>query len=382
MPITITNVAQSTTIVIVVLLAAFFLSFRQSQHSDLFPVSVTQELKGLGILTVVFAHISYMLVSDHKFLYPLSMAAGIGVDLFLFMSGYGLTVAMLKKPLSPVEFYKRRLIKVLIPFWVVLLLLFIADAFFLHITYPLPYIVQSLLGWFPEANGYVDVNSPLWYITWMLMFYALFPVLFMAKRLWLTAIIFSVLANFFTVLDPLHLQANWLHRLHTDAFSFGILMAWIVRDTQCGEQLTRFRNDSDGFIRYACIATMVLFTVYMVTQLSAKDWSETAQVLNRIGMNDRFVIEQTASILAMIGLIMVFSIIKIENKLLTLFGVYSYETYLVHWPLMSRYDIFFHTLPAWLAVFCWLLSFLAIGWLLQRITVPLGVWIDNMLKPK
>lgn len=380
MPITITNVAQSTIIVIVVLLAAFFLSFRPSKHSDLFPVSVTQELKGLGILTVIFSHISYMLVTDYTFLSPLNIAAGIGVDLFLFMSGYGLTVAMLKKPLSTLDFYKRRLIKVMIPFWVVLFILFVANAVFLNITYPLPYMVQSFLGWFPHAYGYEDVNSPFWYITWMLMFYALFPVLFMAERLWLTAIIFAVIANLLGAFDPLDLQANWLHRLHTNAFSLGILAVWLLQDKQWGEKLSKFRNESDGFGRYIFIAVMILFTIYMVAHLNSSDWPETAQLLKSLGVK-AYVFEQTTSLLTMIGLITVFSMKKIDNKLLSIFGVYSYEIYMLHWPLMAHYDIFFHTLPAWLAVFCWLLAFLAIGWLLQKITVPLSVWIDNMLKP-
>lgn len=380
MPITINNVAESTTIVIVVLIATFLLSFRQSQHSDLFPISVTQELKGLGILMVIFAHISYMLVTDYRFLYPLSTVAGVGVDLFLFMSGYGLTVAMLKKPLPTLDFYKRRLIKVLIPFWIVLLTLFIADAGLLHITYPLPYMVQSFLGWFPHAYAFKDVNSPLWYITWMLMFYALFPVLFMAERLWLTAIIFAVISNTLVLLNPLDLQANWLHRLHTNAFSLGILLVWLLRDTNRLEKLMKFRNESNSIERYIFITVMILFTTYMATHLNAKDWSGTIQLLKTLGINGSYFIEQTSSLLTMTGLIIVFSMKKLDNKLLSLFGVYSYETYLLHWPLMARYDVFFHNFPAWLAVLSWLVAFLAIGWLLQKITVPLGTWVDNLIK--
>jgi peptidoglycan/LPS O-acetylase OafA/YrhL len=118
----------------------------------------------------------------------------------------------------------------------------------------------------------------------------------------------------------------------------------------------------------------------MVTHLNSSDWPETARLLKSLGVK-AYVFEQTTSLLTMMGLITVFSMKKIDNKLLSIFGVYSYEIYMLHWPLMAHYDIFFHTLPAWLAVFCWLLAFLAIGWLLQKITVPLSVWIDNMLKP-
>ena len=142
MPITITNVPEANMIVIIALIAVLLITLRKSQHTDVFPVSVTQELKGLGILTVVFAHFAYMLVTNAEFLFPLSIIAGVGVDLFLFMSGYGLSVGMLKKPMPVMEFYKRRLIKIFIPFWVALIITFAADAIFLNINYTTPFMVQ------------------------------------------------------------------------------------------------------------------------------------------------------------------------------------------------------------------------------------------------
>ena len=228
MPITITNVSISTFIVISTLILSLLLSLRKTKHTELFTTSVTEELKGIGILSVVFAHISYILVNDSHFLYPLSIAGGVGVDLFLLMSGFGLTVSMLKKKLSISEFYRRRLTKVFIPFWLVLIILFIVDDEVLHITYSLKYILESLVEWFPRASAFDDVDSPLWYINWLVMFYVLFPLLFMPKRPWLTAILLAVIANAVAIMDPLHLQANWLHRLHTNAFSLGILLAWLL----------------------------------------------------------------------------------------------------------------------------------------------------------
>ena len=58
------DVQLATQIVIVAFLLVVFLTIRKSSHTDVFPVSVTNELKGLGILTVVFAHFTYMKVKD------------------------------------------------------------------------------------------------------------------------------------------------------------------------------------------------------------------------------------------------------------------------------------------------------------------------------
>ena len=379
MPITLTDdIYQTNLIVIAVLIAVVLFTFRRSKHTDLFPVSVTQELKGLGILTVVFAHFAYMLVTNADFLFPLSIIAGVGVDLFLFMSGYGLTVGMLKKPLPILEFYKRRVIKIFIPFWVAIILIFAANAIFLDIHYSVPYMIQSLLGWFPTAEGFADVNSPFWYITWMMMFYVLFPLVFSTKRPWLSAIILAVIATLIGVYNPLDMGDNWLHRLHTVAFSLGIVFAWLLFETKDKENklvvyLKEFRNKAK-FTPYIVIALMLGVVVYMSLHTTANHWPTLTAILGK-----GYFVDQLTSIIIMFAFIVIFSLKKFDNKFLSIYGLYSFEVYLIHWPLIGRYDIFFDIFPAWAAVIAWLITFIVVSWLLQKITTPLGAWIDSRL---
>mgnify|MGYP000623736275 FL=1 len=379
MPITLTDdIYQTNLIVIAVLIAVVLFTFRRSKHTDLFPVSVTQELKGLGILTVVFAHFAYMLVTNADFLFPLSIIAGVGVDLFLFMSGYGLTVGMLKKPLPILEFYKRRVIKIFIPFWVAIILIFAANAIFLDIHYSVPYMIQSLLGWFPTAEGFDDVNSPFWYITWMMMFYVLFPLVFSTKKPWLSAIILAVIATLIGVYNPLEMGDNWLHRLHTVAFSLGIVFAWLLFETKDKENklvvyLKEFRNKAK-FTPYIVIALMLGVVVYMSLHTTANHWPTLTAILGK-----GYFVDQLTSIIIMFAFIVIFSLKKFDNKFLSIYGLYSFEVYLIHWPLIGRYDIFFDIFPAWVAVIAWLITFIVISWLLQKITTPLGAWIDSRL---
>ena len=377
MPITITNVAQSNIIVIICLIAVFLLTLRKTQHTDIFPVPTTQELKGLGILTVVFAHFAYMLVTNADFLYPLSIIAGVGVDLFLFMSGYGLSVGMLKKPMPVLEFYKRRLIKIFIPFWITLIIIFAADILFLNIDYSFSYILQSLLGWFPTARGYGDVNSPFWYITWMIMFYALYPIFFSVKRPWLTALILATIATLIGVYNPFDLQDNWLHRLHTLAFPMGIVCAWLLRKEKDKENklvtfLTNFRNNSKGIARYIVIGLMLVAVVYFSLRSNAGHWPTLTALLKQ-----GYFVDQLMCLIIMLAFIVIFSLKKLDNKFLAIFGLYSYEVYLIHWPLMSRYDVFFNILPAWGAVIAWLITFIVVSWLLQKLVTPVSSWIDR-----
>jgi peptidoglycan/LPS O-acetylase OafA/YrhL len=299
------------------------------------------------------------------------------------MSGFGLTIGMLKHRVSALEFYRRRLIKVFIPLWVALLILFAADALILQRYYSPLYMLQSLLGWFPRADSIADVNSPFWYISWLLMFYVLFPLLFMPSRPWLTALLLAVIANLVAVIDPLHLQVDWLHHLHTNAFSLGILLAWALREVPgerniMVEKLQALRGTA-SLPRVILLLALLVFAGYLTAHHATVEWPRSANLLHEAGFQEGDFIEQLASLLALVALIGVVILKRVESRLLHLFGVYSFETYLLHWPLLSRYDVFFRHLQPWLAPFVWLAVFICAGWLLQKITTPIGQWFDRHL---
>src|SRR3989339_2054802 len=115
MEIFINNPVLSTDIFIAIFVIALLLTVRPKAKQEFFSATVSQELKGLAILMILFGHIGYFLAEDHRFLFPLSVSAGVGVNLFLFLSGYGLTSSALSKSLSIFQFYKKRLAKLFIP---------------------------------------------------------------------------------------------------------------------------------------------------------------------------------------------------------------------------------------------------------------------------
>ncbi|WP_152018524.1 acyltransferase family protein [Aliarcobacter butzleri] len=393
-PITLTDdTILSTNIVIAVVLLVLFLTFKKSQHTDVFPISVTNELKGLGILTVVFAHFAYMKVTNADFLFPLSIIAGVGVDLFLFMSGYGLSVGMLKRPMKTLDFYKKRVIKIFIPFWVALIIIFAADAIFLKEYYMATsltttgeggsialYIFRSMLGFFPTALGFGDVNSPFWYITWMIMFYLLFPIVFFKDKPWLTALILAVIATIIGTINPGDLGDNWLHRLHTLAFPMGIIAAWLLQVKEGEENkfvtfIKEFRLKKVGLVRYLIIALMFVVVYYVSQNTTANSWPTLTTIFVK-----GFYVEQLMSLVIMMAFIVIFVLKKVDNKFLAIYGVYSYEVYLIHWPLIGRYDFFFDYLPSWAAVICWLVAFILVSMLLNKIVKPISAWVDKIAK--
>ena len=215
----------------------------------------------------------------------------------------------------------------------------------------------------------------------MMMFYILFPLVFSTKRPWLSAIILSVIATLIGVYNPLEMGDNWLHRLHTVAFSLGIIFAWLLFETKDKENklvkvLKHFRNESK-FMPYVVIALMLAVVVYMSLHTTANHWPTLTAILGK-----GYFVDQFTSIIIMFAFIIIFSLKRFDNKFLSIYGLYSFEVYLIHWPLMGRYDVFFDILPAWVAVVAWMVTFILVSWLLQKIISPIGSWVDSRLVAK
>jgi membrane-bound acyltransferase YfiQ involved in biofilm formation len=165
MPISLNNPIGQTWIFSLIFLAGLLIFIKPRKVKEWFPVEASTELKGAAILMIVLSHIGYFLVNDHRFLWPLSIMAGIGVNLFLFLSGFGLTVSQLRKNLSVGQFYQKRLLKLFQPFWIVLGVFLILDFFLLKISYSWVFIGKAIIGIFTWADITQSFNSPLWYFT-------------------------------------------------------------------------------------------------------------------------------------------------------------------------------------------------------------------------
>lgn len=339
----------ATVAVAVVLATALVASMRRRVNHEILPLSVSQELKGLAILLVVFGHVGYFLIPDHRFLFPLSAASGVGVDLFLFLSGYGLTAASFARSITFRRFYKERFLRIYIPLWITLLIFFILDLVVLHKTYGLSYILSSVVGFFPSANLWSDINSPLWYFTLIVGYYVLFPLVYSKRYPWFAALSLLLAGYAVTNLDtPLLNGVHQLYHLHIMAFPLGIIAAWIV--SCLPGQIAFFRNRWDGVLRRLLLIALAFIACYLVYYS---------------GVGKGILVEQLISLLAVLAIVGVFLLKRFSVGLLFLFGVYSYKIYLLHWPILARYDLLYAYLPAWAATVLYLVMFLVLGYVVK-----------------
>lgn len=317
---------------------------RKRKDEVFFSKNVTNQLKGFAILAIVFSHIGYFIFADNRFLFPLSVLGGVGVNLFFFLSGFGLIVSQLKFPLSPLSFYKKRLFKLFIPLWIVIGIFFLMDFFWLGRTYPVSQIINSFLGFYPKGGSlFQNFNSPLWYFSAILFYYLIFPLTFI-KKMPLLAPILVLLISLFVLNLPLPVDQDVfskLYKIHFLAFPLGMLFGLIIQ---------HFRFRINKFLKYFIILLAVLVLGYTA-------------IHSGVGEDQK--IEQGISLVTTLSLLIIFSLSNLDFKLFSLFGIYSYEVYLIHWPILSRYNLFLG-LPAFLITILNLWLILILGYLLQK----------------
>lgn len=371
MTISITNVVQSTDIFLAIFIIALLLSLRKRKAGNFFSSAVTQELKGLAILMVVFSHISYFLVSDNRFLYPLGTMAGVGVNIFLLLSGFGLAISAIRSPLGTWQFYKKRLLKLFSPLWLFLPLVYLADYFILNHDYGWEYVLRSLAGLYPHADLYLDVNSPLWYFGFTLLYYLAFPIIFTRRAPWFSAVLLYLGGYWFISAKPHYFaEVLRLYEVHIMAFPLGVLIGSYWSEDRLKsliDKLQAWLGKNSAFIPYP-LSLILLGALYY------------AWLYPGIGVSPEM--EQRMSIITTMILLAIFIIKRFEVKLFYWFGVYSFEIYLWHWPLMYRYDYLYRSLPGWLATSIYLILFLAIGYIFSKVVNFISNFISSRVSSR
>jgi peptidoglycan/LPS O-acetylase OafA/YrhL len=352
------DAAFQTEIVILILAAALLGTLKFSRGERFFSLGITNQLKGLAILAIVFSHIGYFLSSNTRFLYPMSVLAGVGVNLFLFLSGFGLTTSSINKVLSPVQFYAKRLAKLFIPLWTILLIFYLLDFFILSKTYDLSSILLSFIGVFRQADLYKNLDSPLWYFTMILFYYLVYPWIFKRKLHLLSPIILIALSYLVLSLPlPLDYGVVGLYKVHSLAFPLGMAASILLHEKRVTQPIHKALEyfKTKRFLSLLSKSLIVLCLTYIFCYTALHS-----------GVGHGYSTEQTHSLITTGAIVLIFLISRFQTKVFNIFGKYSYEIYLLHWPILYRYDLIYKVLPAYLATLIYLLIFIGLGFVFQR----------------
>lgn len=106
------------------------------------------------------------------------MVGGAGVHLFFLLSGFGLSLSSSKA--QALQFYKRRFHKILAPYYLVVLLIFLLNGFFhIYKTHSL-YALGGHIFWYKMFDQSImgSFGDHFWFISTIIQFYIFAPFIF------------------------------------------------------------------------------------------------------------------------------------------------------------------------------------------------------------
>jgi peptidoglycan/LPS O-acetylase OafA/YrhL len=136
--------------------------------------------RGYAILGIVLFHYYYRSATG-----PMAQAimfGGAGVHLFIIVSGFGLSLSPLASSVS--QFYKRRLTRILVPYYVFITVLFIINQFYVIYPDATPYAYAGHILWFKMFDDSIigSFGGHMWFMSAIIQLYLVFPLLSRARN--------------------------------------------------------------------------------------------------------------------------------------------------------------------------------------------------------
>ncbi len=289
---------------------------------------IIDELKGWAMLLVLIYHSGGILGWENW------LHGEVGVDIFLIASGFTLTMSSSQN--SDGQFLLRRLLRIYPAYWVALGLFVWGGARFLNLHPNATSLWLHVFGLhgFWEGRYFSEINDSFWFISLILLAYVIF--LGLRKRLDDFALLIGFGALLTTTACLLYINSN-----HTGGL---IQLAVRLPSFFLGLLAGQFIARGGGFFRFTWLLAAGLIAMTFL------GW--------RFGIITFYALASTAMLAGFLCFARPVRRILPGRLLLRCFafvGLYSYEIFLLHQPLIRDYNYFiyrnvFHIEPSRLQV--------------------------------
>lgn len=285
-------------------------------------INDTNVLKGIALLLLLCHHCFYpgepyddIILFGHPVVQNIGEFSKLCVAIFVFLSGYGLTIqTMAKGGIGNVlAFYRRRYVKLMINYWLIWLIFVPIGVFFFHRTFPLVYgehyifrAFWDFLGLYLVVFGQYGYNATWWFYSCIIVLYLFYPLIWRLRDFWFVLIpfayVFPVITQFVPFIDHSLCQEYFL------SFVCGMSLAYLdpkIKDVKLGG---------------AILLTLVFFFVciYRFYAIQPSRWDAAVVILG----------------------ITLYCTIQIPTRLLkglSFFGKHSFNIFLFHSFILGYY---------------------------------------------
>jgi peptidoglycan/LPS O-acetylase OafA/YrhL len=277
----------------------------------------TDQLKGIAILLVVLGHL-WVHVSSVR---AIPVLGDYAVTLFLILSGFGLTISQTTKPVNSKSII-RRFQRIFFPYWLITIFILTADFFLLNKAYSITEVMMTFVG-INLSKDIKQIDYTRWYITLILINYIVY---FLFNRYFNKANALLGIYVFCLVFCILNI---------TKVFPLGSIDQIVAFPIGCSIAFY-YESLKHAFNKRAVeLLVCILFFLTSLVFLLPNNPSEIFFKAPLIG------IKAVNSLLFCILLILLIGRIGkfgYASRFLSLCGLISYEVYLIHGPLLIKYN--------------------------------------------
>lgn len=288
--------------------------------------------KGSAIFWIVIFHLLYGHLSG--FWGKLIYLGGSGVHLFFLLSGFGLSLS--KDVNSALDFYKKRFSKILIPYYAIVMLIYVIDYFLnLYTNNDISkfYVLFGHIFFYKMFDNSIieSYGGHLWFMSTLIQLYIFFPVIQKLQRYLqietfilsslLISLTYWIVIAYFNLNDSRVISSIFLNYLWE--FNLGMSLAHLYKRKQLEIWQVNMKVS-------LAISTFAFLFMGAITIFSGKFGKTFNDIPSSIGI--------------LYFTIFLFQLLRYKTKLFGFFnfiGSISFEIYLIHMLVISLLNKFF-----------------------------------------
>lgn len=289
---------------------------RKADKETFFDINNTSVMRGVFSIIILLVHVPQGYTNRIQDM--VGSFAYIGVTFFFMTSAYGLMLNITKNPLSIKHFWQKRLVKLLLPMFVINVLFFI-----------ITFIESGQLS----ISRLLNVNN---WVAQLLLFYLAFFVVFRFTKLCITAkvamvstfvVAFSLVAYFFSQ----YLYFSWA--VESFGFIYGMVLALHKEKI------------------YTLLSTKPLLKLSVLTVLSLVSGVAYLKFKYVFFFGD-YLLKIFLGIFILLLILAVNTRISFSNPISLLLGSISYEVYLIHAFVFDKLMLYVPSLQSGVFILC------------------------------